>query len=230
MGESPLQCGCASRAFLSPSMGVSCRASRLPGWAGDGLGAGTRDEWKSEARSQVAARRPGRTLGWAGAGGRDPAGRRGRSAEGGGRGRRDQEAAALRPRPEVSVAAPGKGSASSRRPLPMTGFEARRPRRARDSGRRRHHHESHLWIGRRPAPGVCRSRSPRPESRNRRLGAATCPGPASSRARGGDGREGRELRARGFQGRFLEFLRDGSPWRGCKPLTLASLWRLEVAS
>lgn len=66
--------------------GVSCRASGLPGWAGDGLGAGTRDEWKSEAPSQAAARRPGRTLGWAGAGGRDPAGQRGRSSAGGGRG------------------------------------------------------------------------------------------------------------------------------------------------
>jgi hypothetical protein len=174
---------CASRAFFyQPLMGVSCRASGFPGWAGDGLGAGTRDEWKSEAPSQVAARRPGRTLGWAGAGGRDPAGRRGRSAAGGGRGRRDQEAAALRPRPEVSGAAPGKGSASSSRPLPMTGFEVRRPRRARDSGRRRHH-ESHLWIGRRPGIGGvwCRSRSPRPESRNQRPGAATYPGPAPLR-------------------------------------------------
>lgn len=72
---------CASRAlFYQPLMGVSCLARELQAWAGDGLGAGTRDEWKSEARSQVAALRPGRTLGWAGAGGRDPAGRRGRSS------------------------------------------------------------------------------------------------------------------------------------------------------
>lgn len=89
-----------------------------------------------------------------GVGGRGWAGPRGaaRPKRSGRRTRRDQEAAALRPRPEVSGAAPGKGSARSPRPLPMTGFQARRPRRARDSGRRRHH-ESHLWIGRRPAPG-----------------------------------------------------------------------------
>lgn len=102
------KCEGASWALLPALMDVSCQSSGLPSWAADGLGAGTREEWTSEAPSQVW--RAGRGGPWGGrarVGGTPGAG----AARAPGKGTpRDQEAAALRARPEVSGAAPGKGS------------------------------------------------------------------------------------------------------------------------
>lgn len=101
---------------------TSLDGCELPGeagsWAGQAMpraqGPGIRDEWKSQAQSQVCARA------WEdpGVGGRGWAGPRwaARAEAPGRRTRRHQEAAALCRRPEVSEAAPEKGSARSWRP------------------------------------------------------------------------------------------------------------------
>lgn len=223
--------GCASRAFLPALMGVSCPASGLPGWAGDGLGAGTRDEWKSEAPSQVTGAQAGEDPG---VGGRGWAGPRGaaRPKRSGRRSPRDQEAEALRRRPEVSGVALGKRPARSRRPLPMTmGFEALGPGRARGIAGGAATTKVTCGLGadwRLGAGGAdLGHRDSSPETK----GQGRPPAPNQVHlvhVAGMDAGEG--TASLQLPGPLLGVSERWLRLRGCKTLTLASPWRLEVAS